>query len=88
MENISKFNVQQLGPNTYDNTLLIKEFKSRVGNPVKISIGNPLSDTAIKSRSGNPRILMDFLREETYKLSRTPLDSFNYGYEFESRYKI
>ncbi len=68
--------------------LLIKEFKSKVGNPVKIAIGNPLSDTAIKSRSGNPRILMDFLREETYKLSRTPLDNFNYGYEFESRYKI
>ena len=68
--------------------LLIKEFKSKVGNPVKIAIGNPLSDTAIKSRSGNPRILMDFLREETYKLSRTPLGNFNYGYEFESRYKI
>ena len=61
--------------------LLIKEFKSKVGNAVKISIGNPISDTAIKSRSGNPRILMDFLREETYKLSQTPLDNFNYGYE-------
>ena len=68
--------------------LLIKEFKSKVGNAVKISIGNPISDTAIKSRSGNPRILMDFLREETYKLSQTPLDNFNYGYEFENRYKI
>ena len=29
MESISKFNVQQLGPNTYDNTLLIKEFKNK-----------------------------------------------------------
>ena len=34
MENISKFNVQQLGPNTYDNTLLIKEFKNKKKNIV------------------------------------------------------
>ena len=68
--------------------LLIKEFKSKIGNPVKICIGNPLSDNEIKSRSGNPRILMDFLREETYKLSQNPLKNFDYGFEFESRYKL
>lgn len=68
--------------------LLIKEFKSKVGNPVKICIGKPLSDNEIKSRSGNPRILMDFLREETYKLSQNPLKNFDYGFEFESRYKL
>ena len=34
MDNISKFNVQQLGPNTYDNTLLIKEFKNKKKNIV------------------------------------------------------
>ena len=68
--------------------LLMKEFKSKVGNPVKICIGKPLSDREIKSRSGNYRILMDFLREETYKLSQTPLKSFEYGFEFESRFKL
>ena len=68
--------------------LLMKEFKSKVGNPVKICIGKPLSDREIKSRSGNYRILMDFLREETYKLSQTPLNSFEYGFEFESRFKL
>ena len=68
--------------------LLMKEFKSKVGNPVKICIGKPLSDCEIKSRSGNNRILMDFLREETYKLSQTPLKSFEYGFEFESRFKL
>ena len=50
--------------------LLIKEFKSKIGSPVKICIGKPLSHCEIKSRSGNSRILMDFLREETYKLSK------------------
>ena len=68
--------------------LLIKEFKSKIGNPVKICIGKPLSHSEIKSRSGNPRILMDFLREETYKLSQNPLKNFDYGFEFESRYKL
>ena len=68
--------------------LLVKEFKSKVGNPVKICIGKPLSGCAIKSRSGNNRILMDFLREETYKLSQTPLKSLEYGFEFESRFKL
>ena len=68
--------------------LLIKEFKSKIGNPVKICIGKSLSHSEIKSRSGNPRILMDFLREETYKLSQNPLKNFDYGFEFESRYKL
>lgn len=68
--------------------LLIKEFKSKIRNPVKICIGNPLCHSEIKSRSGNPRILMDFLREETYKLSQNPLKNFDYGFEFESRYKL
>ena len=64
--------------------LLIKEFKSKIGNPVKICIGKHLSHSEIKSRSGNPRILMDFLREETYKLSQNPLKNFYYGFDFES----
>ena len=68
--------------------LLIKEFKSKIGNPVKICIGKPLSHSEIKSQSGNPRILMDFLREETYKLSQNPLRNFDYGLEFKSRYKL
>ena len=68
--------------------LLIKEFKSKIGNPVKICIGKPLSHSEIKSRAGNSRILMNFLREETYKLSRNPLKNFDYGFEFESRYKL
>jgi len=68
--------------------LLIKEFKSKVGNPVKICIGKPISNSKIKALSGNSRILMDFLREETYKLSHIPLRSFEYGFEFETRYKL
>ena len=68
--------------------LLIREFKSKVGNPVKISIGKPVCETEIKTRADNPRILMDFLREQTYRLSQNPLKNYDYGFEFENRYKL
>ena len=68
--------------------LLIREFKSKVDNPVKVCIGNPLSGCEIKSRSSDSRMLMDFLREETYKLSQNTFKNFDYGFEFESRYKL
>ena len=31
---------------------------------------------------------LDFLREETYKLSQNTFKNFDYGFEFESRYKL
>jgi putative hemolysin len=68
--------------------LLIREFKSKVGNPVKISIGKPVCEKEIRTRAGNPRILMDFLREQTYRLSQNPLKNYDYGFEFENRYKL
>ena len=68
--------------------LLIREFKSKVGNPVKISIGKSVCEKEIRNRAGNPRILMDFLREQTYRLSQNPLKNYDYGFEFENRYKL
>ena len=68
--------------------LLIREFKSKVGNPVKINIGKPVCEKEIRTRAGNPRILMDFLREQTYRLSQNPLKNYDYGFEFENRYKL
>jgi hypothetical protein len=31
--------------------------------------------------------MMDFLRRETYALSPRPLPSYDYGYEFEEKYR-
>jgi putative hemolysin len=67
--------------------LLIKEFKARVGEPVRVAIGEPLDPARIEALSRDPRALMDFLRVETYKLSPRPLGSYDYGYEFEARFR-
>lgn len=63
--------------------MYIKEFKKRVDRPVRVAIGKPISRTEIDARAGDTRALMDFLREETYKLSPKPLKSLDYGFEFE-----
>lgn len=67
--------------------LLIKEFRARVGTSVKISIGDPIPRSEIDLRAKDTRALMDYLRQETYRLSPKPLRSVEYGYEFEDRYK-
>lgn len=67
--------------------LLIKEFRSRVGTPVRVAIGEPIDPTEIKAREKDARALMDYLRQETYKLSPTPLKSLDYGFEFEEKHK-
>ena len=67
--------------------LLIKEFRSRVGTPVRVAIGEPIDPSEIKAREKDARALMDYLRQETYKLSPTPLKSLDYGFEFEEKHK-
>lgn len=67
--------------------LLIKEFRARVDEPVRIAIGNPIPDTALRAHAGDPKAMMDFLRKATYELSPTPVKSFDYGYEFEQKHK-
>lgn len=67
--------------------LLIKEFAKRVDTPVRVAIGQPIPRAEIKARSGDTRALMDYLRQQTYALSPSPLKSFDYGFEFEDKHR-
>lgn len=67
--------------------LLIKEFRSRVDEPVRVVIGKPIPPGRIDAHRGDTKAMMDFLRKETYALSPKPLKSLDYGFEFEERHK-
>ncbi len=67
--------------------LLIKEFRSRVDEPVRVVIGTPIARERLDAHLGDTKAMMDFLRRETYALSPKPLRSLDYGFEFEERYK-
>ncbi|MEM9344882.1 MAG: lysophospholipid acyltransferase family protein [Pseudomonadota bacterium] len=67
--------------------LLIKEFKRRVDEPVKIVIGEPIPREDLDTYKSDARGMMDFLRDRTYALSPTPLKSVGYGFEFMDHYK-
>jgi putative hemolysin len=68
--------------------LLIKEFKARVGAPVRVVVGDPLTPEMLDPFRNDPKGMMDFLRQETYRLSPTPLPDYGYGFEFEEKHKI
>lgn len=63
--------------------LLIKEFKRRTDEPVRVAIGEPIDPAELESRRGQSKAMMDFLRASTYALSPKPLKSLDYGFEFE-----
>lgn len=67
--------------------LLIKEFRSRVDEPVRIVVGAPISPEQLAPWKSEPGRLMEFLRRSTYDLSPDPLRSYDLGYEFEAKYK-
>ncbi|SFR49024.1 lysophospholipid acyltransferase family protein [Litoreibacter janthinus] len=67
--------------------LLIKEFKRRVDEPVRVVIGDPIPKEALEPYYKDPKAMMDFLRRSTYELAPEPLSSLDYGYEFEDRWK-
>ncbi len=67
--------------------LLINEFRARVDEPVKIAVGRPIPAEDIAAHGHDPKTMMDFLRARTYSLSPEPLDSIDYGFEFEDRWK-
>lgn len=67
--------------------LLIKEFRKRVDTPVRVVIGEPLTRDVLDPMAGDTRKMMDFLRKATYELSPKPLDSYDYGFEFEERHR-
>lgn len=67
--------------------LLIKEFAKRVDTPVRVAIGQPIPRAEIAARSGDTLELMDYLRQQTYALSPSPMKSIDYGFEFEEKYR-
>jgi len=67
--------------------LLIKEFRARVDEPVKVVIGKPIPRSALDPYATDPKAMMDFLRKSTYALSPRPLKSIDYGFEFEDKYR-
>jgi putative hemolysin len=70
--------------NTLRMALLVNEFKTRTGAPVRVVIGRPLDPAAIARLAPDARGLMDYLRTETYRLSPRPIADLSYGFEFES----
>jgi len=67
--------------------LLIKEFKSRVDEPVRIVVGEPLPQEEIEARGKDPRAMMEYLRSSTYALSPDPVDVTVRGFEFEDKHR-
>ena len=67
--------------------LLLKEFKARMDEPVRVVIGDPICAARLAPFHTNPTGMMDFLRKATYDLSPEPVKTYDLGYEFVARYK-
>lgn len=67
--------------------LLIKEFRARVGEPVRVVVGEPIPRASLQAFGSDAKQMMDFLRRATYDLSPRPLISYDYGFEFEEKYR-
>ena len=67
--------------------LLLNEFKRRTDAPVPVVIGSAIRPDDPVLQNGDPARLMQSLRRATYALSPAPLPSYDYGYEFEAKYK-
>ncbi|WP_417257617.1 lysophospholipid acyltransferase family protein [Celeribacter sp.] len=66
--------------------LLIREFRARMGAPVRVVVGAPITREKLQPYLRDPKKMMDFLRRETYSLSPTPVANFDHGYEFEVKH--
>ncbi|MFD1912295.1 lysophospholipid acyltransferase family protein [Halodurantibacterium flavum] len=66
--------------------LLIKEFRARIGGPVRVAIGEPIAGDDLQRFRSDPKGMMDFLRRATYDLSPEPF-GHDYGFEFDTKYK-
>jgi hypothetical protein len=58
---------------------------SRRGIPAALLINGHRPRT--EAHRAEPKAMMDFLRKATYELSPKPLKSFDYGYEYEAKYR-
>ncbi len=68
--------------------MLIREFKSRVGSPVRVVVGQPIPAEQIAPYKSDPKAMMDFLRRQTYALSPVPVEASRLGHEFEEKYRV
>ncbi len=68
-------------------SLLINEFRRARKAPVRLVVGKPLDRGALEACSRDPRAMMDFLRESTYRLAPNPLQNYGYGFEFEANHR-
>ncbi|WP_368183687.1 lysophospholipid acyltransferase family protein [Aestuariibius sp. HNIBRBA575] len=69
-------------------SMLIREFKRRVDEPVNVVIGEPIDRQKLDAVKTDAKACMDFLRKATYDLSPTPLAADRLGHEFEEKYKV
>ncbi|WP_052245358.1 lysophospholipid acyltransferase family protein [Halocynthiibacter namhaensis] len=67
--------------------LLIKEFRRRVDEPVRIVVGKPIPQAELDKYARDPKGMMDFLRKATYELSPKPIASGDLGFEFEENHR-
>lgn len=67
--------------------LLIKEFRARINQPVRVVVGEPIPRARLAPYLGDARAMMEFLRETTYSLSPRPLDPSARGFEFEEQHR-
>ena len=67
--------------------LLIREFRARINNPVRVVVGQPIPRAELEPLRNDTRAMMDFLRRKTYALSPGRLDPGQIGFEFEERYR-
>ena len=68
--------------------MLIREFKSRVNQPVRLHVGQPIPPERLSEFRADPTAMMDFLRRVTYELSPEPVETGRIGHEFEARYRM
>jgi putative hemolysin len=67
--------------------LLLREFKAKSREPVRIAVGQPIDPARLAHYRHHPKAMMQFLRRETYALSPRPIVDTGYGFEFEERHR-
>jgi len=68
--------------------MLLREFRSRVNQPVRLHVGQPIPPDRLAEFRADPTAMMDFLRRVTYELSPEPVETGRIGHEFEAKYKL
>ena len=68
--------------------LMIKEFKKRVDTPVRVIIGEPMTQDVLAPYAKDGKAMMEFLRKATYELAPDAVPNPTaLGYEFEENHR-